>query len=221
MKYAEALKAIEGLSHPTKMPWWAWSISAENCITGSKLAAQEGTVCSGCYALKGNYRFPNVKDAQTRRQAAAERPEFVEAFVIVLTNLYNKTRKRRANGGTENRFRWFDSGDLQSVEMLEKINEIAKATPFIDHWLPTRENAIVDQFLQKHGDFADNLTVRISVPLVGRRPTSRPLGLPMATVGCDDDRQIHHCPAMASQGNRCLDCSMCWDRRVDVNYQLH
>ena len=60
MQYLDALQAVGGLGKPSKMPWWSWSISATECITGSKLAEVEGTVCSGCYALKGNYRFANV-----------------------------------------------------------------------------------------------------------------------------------------------------------------
>lgn len=221
MDYGAALQAIGGLSHPEKMPWWAWSISANDCVTGGRLAQQEGTVCSDCYALKGRYLFPNVRTAHDRRLEASRRPDFVEAFIIVLTNLHAKTRKRLADGRVENRFRWFDSGDLQSLEMLEQINSIAEGTPAIDHWLPTRENGIVEAFLKKHGEFAPNLTVRLSAPLVGVAPRRRPLGLAFATVGCNTLTGVHDCKALAEQGNRCLDCDRCWDRGVDINYPVH
>jgi len=139
VSYGDALKIIGGLSQPSKMPWWGWSISAKDCVTGSKLVEHKDTVCSDCYALKGRYMFPNVMDAHQRRMKGFQHPQFVDAFVVVLQNLYDKGRKRKLNGEKENRFRWFDSGDIQSVDMLDAINSIAKQTPYIDHWLPTRE----------------------------------------------------------------------------------
>lgn len=216
--YTEALQIIGGLSQPSKMPWWAWSISATECPTGRKLAEIEGSVCSNCYALKGRYLFPNVVEAHARRLEATKHPRFVDAFVTVLTNVYGKTRKRRADGRIENRFRWFDSGDLQSLDMLVSINEIASRTPFIDHWLPTREFQIVQAFLGKHVK-SENLLIRMSYPMVGGRPSERPFGLPFATVGSASSG-VHQCPALADQGNRCLECDTCW-RDVDVNYPIH
>ena len=43
---------IGTLSNPDKMPAYSWGISAKRCITGTKLAEQDGTVCSKCYANK-------------------------------------------------------------------------------------------------------------------------------------------------------------------------
>jgi len=221
LSYNDALTLIGGLSRPSKMPWWSWSTPATACITGSKLAQQSGTVCSGCYALKGFYMFPAAKNAMARRLASWEHPRFVEAFIQVLDQLWAKGRKRRADGSRENRFRWFDSGDLQSVEMLQKINEIALKTPNIVHWLPTREAGIVADWKQRFGDFSPNLCVRISAPLVGQKPRRRPQGLPYATVGVDDDDSLFQCPALKLQNNLCLNCDTCWRREADVNYPLH
>ena len=35
-------------------------------------------------------------------------------------------------------FRWHDSGDMFHVSYIKAIIEVCKATPMIDHWLPTR-----------------------------------------------------------------------------------
>jgi len=67
MNKKEAIKITGGLSKPSKMPGPAFNLPAQACITGSKLVKIPGSVCSGCYALKGRYRFPNVKEALTRR----------------------------------------------------------------------------------------------------------------------------------------------------------
>ncbi len=215
MQYGEALKLIGGLGQPSKMPWWSWSISAERCKVGGQLAQQEGTVCSGCYALKGNYRWEVVRRAHERRFQALQDPLFVKAFALVLNHLFTRQRAK------ENRFRWLDSGDLQDVAMLDKINEIALLTPDVRHWLPTRELRIVADWLAAHPEgFAHNLTVRVSTAKVGVVPKQQPFGLPMSTVGADTNLDLHQCPARAHQGNKCLDCAVCWSKE-NVNYPFH
>ena len=34
-------------------------------------------------------------------------------------------------------FRWFDSGDMYSLALAEKMYEICTATPWTKHWIPT------------------------------------------------------------------------------------
>src|SRR5437588_11561246 len=46
-----------GLSWPGKMDCPAWGISAMRCRVGSLLAHKPGTVCHGCYAMRGTFRF--------------------------------------------------------------------------------------------------------------------------------------------------------------------
>lgn len=218
LTYASALELIGGLSEPGKMPWWGWSTPADACITGSKLRKAPNSVCSECYALKGRYHFPRTKNALKRRLAAITHPDFVDAFVLVLTKKYERTKATYVRDGLvvkENRFRWHDSGDLSSLDHLKKINEIALRTPFLDHWLSTREFSIVRQF---KGPFAPNLVVRMSFPFVGGKSTNSTL--PQSTVGRDNDPDLHQCPALRFQGNKCLDCRACWSR-ADVNYPLH
>lgn len=186
------------------MPGWGWSISAEDCITGSKLREVEGSTCSSCYALKGRYMFPNVKAAHVRRREALDRPDFVDNFVTVLTKLYAS--------GREDRFRWYDAGDLSSLEALEKICEIAERTPHIAHWLPTRELTIVRQLARP---IPDNLTVRLSAPMIGQSITP----LPGTTWSGVNVEGVATCPA-PTQGNKCLDCRLCWSKEP-VSYHLH
>ena len=63
----EAKEITGGLSAPSKMPGPSFNLPAAACITGSKLVAVKGSTCSGCYALKGRYRFGNVQAALKRR----------------------------------------------------------------------------------------------------------------------------------------------------------
>lgn len=204
--YAQALNLIGSLSKPSKMPAWSWSISAQDCITGSKLREIEGSTCSECYALRGRYLFNNVTAAHARRRAALDHPQFVEAFVIVLTRLYANMRR------DEDRFRWFDSGDLPNLEALEKIVTIAEATPQIQHWLPTRELQIVRRLSRP---IPANLTIRLSAPMVGQSITP----LPGTTWSGVDVPGIDQCPA-PQQNNQCGDCRLCWGDKP-VSYALH
>ena len=127
----EANKITGGLSKPSKMPGPAYNLPAVACITGAKLVKIPGSVCAGCYALKGRYRFKNVQDALQRRLQAITGPRWVEA----MTTLIKK----------EKFFRWHDSGDIQCLEHLLNIFKVCRATPNTSHWLPTREAQIIKQ----------------------------------------------------------------------------
>ncbi len=63
--------------------------------------------------------------------------------------------------------RWHDSGDLQSVEHLEKIIEVCRRTPQIQHWLPTRELAILRACRER---IPANLTIRVSATMIDGLP---------------------------------------------------
>ena len=113
MLVKEANKITGGRSAPGKMPEGSYNIPASACQTGQILAKVEGTPCEGCYALKGRYRFPNVKAALARRLKSLDHPDLVEA----MTTLVKKKKH----------FRWHDSGDIQSVWHLINIFKVRDA----------------------------------------------------------------------------------------------
>ena len=196
----EAEKIVGGLSKPSKMPGPAYNLPASACITGQKLAKIPGSVCSGCYALKGRYRFNNVQAALQRRLQAIESPEWVEAMIILI-----KPQKY---------FRWHDSGDIQSLKHLENIFRVCRATPGTSHWLPTREA----QFLKrlKVNQVPRNLIIRMSSHMIDQAPVN--FWPWTSTVTSGEGRS---CPA-PEQGNECKDCTACWDRTVpNVCYGKH
>ena len=139
MKIKDIEKKIGTLSNPSKMPSYAWGISAKDCKTGSKLAKIKGTICNKCYALKGHYAFKNVADAHKIRLEAIKEPEWVDYMSELLTIKYkNKDKSKRYH-------RWFDSGDIQSFGHLMKIFEVCEQTPHIRYWLATREYQLISQ----------------------------------------------------------------------------
>ena len=56
MKVREAVKITGSMTRTNKMPGLSYSLPAWECQVGAKLRAVKGSVCSGCYALKGNYK---------------------------------------------------------------------------------------------------------------------------------------------------------------------
>ena len=80
----ELEKIVGGLSKPSKMPGPAYNLPAYKCITGQKLAQVKGSVCYGCYALKGRYRFKPVKNAMERRLEALQHPGWVDAMIQLI-----------------------------------------------------------------------------------------------------------------------------------------
>tara|TARA_Y100000034_G_C6792783_1_gene355081 strand:+ start:218 stop:889 length:672 start_codon:yes stop_codon:yes gene_type:complete len=209
----ENLAIIGGLSNPSKMPWYGWSTSAFKCNTGTKLRDVKGSVCENCYACKGFYPMPNVQRALDHRLQCLEDPRFVDAFVRALEILHERDG--------EDRFRWHDSGDIQSVEHFEKLVEIANRLPQIRFYLPTKETKLVSSWVRKHpGELPKNLMLKISHPMVGETYGSKsPADLDFTTVGVEADN-LFQCPA-PKQKNKCLDCDACWRSDFNINYTEH
>lgn len=202
----------------TKMPGSTFAISAKHCNVGSKLVDVEGSVCHRCYALKLQKLRPTVDKGwinnylKATNMIATSPDKWVDACVFQINRIALKTG--------ENYHRWFDSGDLQSVDMLSAICKVASKTPHINHWLPTREAKIVKDYIQSSGQVPDNLVIRVSSTMIDDAPIS---GYANTSTVHRKGSQVfgHACPAR-NQGNQCGDCRACWDKSVaNVSYPLH
>jgi hypothetical protein len=194
----EAKEITGGLSAPSKMPGPSYNLPAQGCITGAKLVKIPGSVCSGCYALKGRYNFSNVRLALARRMESLTHPQWVLAMTVLIKG--------------EPVFRWHDSGDLQSSWHLKRIFEVCEATPETSHWLPTREA----KFLPLSTDsIPKNLIIRMSSHMIDQKPVKFWPWTSTVSTGS------FTCPA-SKQGNECKSCRNCWDRGVsNVSYPKH
>lgn len=219
-------KQLGGLGNPSKMPGASWGISAEHCQTGSKLRKVKGSVCEKCYALKGRYTFKGVKAAHEKRfDAWAE-----ENWVADMTRVIAAATKKVPY------FRWFDSGDLQGVQMFVDIVNICRELKNVKFWMPTKERSIVEKGLSAVGwrsqGLPSNLVVRLSDPMIGAYKENN-LGALVSGVAprgaksnwqklVDDNTQaLYHCPAPL-QENNCGDCRACWDPTIKrINYLEH
>ena len=206
----QALENVGGLSNPSKMPGFSYSIPAERCKTGSKLREIEGSTCHKCYAMKGAYGWQSTKNALQRRfdilSKALIDPETEKTFIDSFVFLMEKRKTKF--------FRWHDSGDLIDRSHFSLIVAIAEKSPNTIFWLPTREPSFI------HGKIPKNLIVRLSATMVnGKAPTktAQAKGVLTSTV----KKTGYTCPA-DKQNNECQDCRICWDSSVaDVSYKLH
>lgn len=196
---------VGGLSEPSKMPCFGYSLPAAECKVGSKLRGIEDSVCHHCYAFRGNYLWDVVQQALYRRLASLTHPRWVSSMVTLIKD--------------ERFFRWHDSGDFQGVRHLEKVFDVCELTPQTRHWAPTREYEITKKLLKRR-KLPKNLALRLSAHMIDRPgpiAIARELRLTISGVGTVK----YTCPA-GDQGNKCLDCRKCWDKRVfNVVYHKH
>lgn len=189
---------------------------------GSLLRKVEGSVCSRCYAHKGRYAFPAVQ-RKLQGRLDAYRALGDGGFVLVMSELLERVLPESLPE-PERCFRWFDSGDLQDLDMLIAVVVIAHLVPHVRFWLPTKERALVESWHRWAGAdaFPSNLVVRIAEPMIGRSPARRPAN-PIRTSTVNAHKRTRGswaCPAH-EQGNKCGDCRACWSHAIrNVDYPL-
>ena len=200
----------------SKMPGSTFAQDSFACNVGSRLANVKGSVCESCYARKIQKLRPSVNMGwksnleKTRKWLESNPAQWVAAAVFQIRKLSGKSGQPF--------HRWFDSGDLDSLQQLRAIVQVAESTPEIRQWLPTREIAIVKAYL-KESTFPDNLIVRVSAPMVGDKPLSFDHTSTVHKKG--ESAYGHACPA-PQQGNNCGDCRACWSKDVaNISYCKH
>ena len=129
IKTLKAAQEITGKlsNRNSKMPGSTFAISAKHCNVGGKLVNVKGSVCDRCYAIKLQNLRPSVDKGWTANYLAAttmiaSNPDKWAAGAAFQIN-------RMAKKSGEMYHRWFDSGDLASVDMLAAICKAAVLTP--------------------------------------------------------------------------------------------
>ena len=216
------IDTIGGLSNTSKMPWLSWSIDADECPNGSRLKHVPGSVCAICYAQRNMYRMPNVRDAMARRldalraalSSSEARAEFVHAFATVLND------KAERIAPAKRFFRWFDSGDFQNVEHVSIVSDIARRTPDVSHYVPTKQYADVRSYCSSR-TLPDNLVIRLSAPMIDGPPAKGPADAHVQhTVTYRDaaPADVKLCKTTPNKRNQptCGTCRACWDPTIET-----
>lgn len=185
----------------------SWSLQAIDTCPGSS-DGNGGLVaaCQGCYATTGNYRFSNVKKPREFNREDFKRSEWVSDMVIGLDS--------------SRYFRWFDSGDMFSLELADKIYQVMEQTPWVKHWLPTRMHkfpkfkSIIDKMQS-----LPNVVVRFSSDSVTGEIIE---GKTTSTIFSDTVPEgATECQAYQHDG-KCNGCRACYDKNISViAYKAH
>ena len=203
-------RAFLGLSKNSKMPAYTLAIPArETCPRGDKLAQIEGTVCHGCYAMKGHDAMAPAKNAKARRLAIINlalesspiKALWLKAFTVAMAK--------------ETYFRWHSAGDIFSKEYADLMAMACLATPRVKHWVPTREARNAANLMA-----TPNVVVRVSDDMVNQDTNKHAATTSGVHTGQAPARGIN-CPASQNKGS-CGDCRQCWDATVKhISYHLH
>jgi hypothetical protein len=185
----------------------SWSLQAIDTCPGSS-DGKGGLVdaCKGCYATTGNYNYPNVKAPRAHNREDWQRDSWVNDMVKGLDS--------------SRYFRWFDSGDMYSVDLANKILEVMIATPWVKHWLPTR--------MHKFSKFANVLAKMQDLPNVVVRFSSDSVdgsiipGVTTSTIFSNElPAGATECQAYQHEG-KCNGCRACYNKDVQViAYKAH
>jgi hypothetical protein len=184
----------------------SWSLQAlETCPASINSDGSLVDACRGCYATTGNYNYPNVKAPRLENREDWKRDEWVSDMVKALDS--------------QRYFRWFDSGDMYSLGLAEKILQVMQSTPWVKHWMPTRMlkfakfQAVIDQM-----QALPNVMIRFSSDSVTGEHTYR-----HGSVIVEDASKAvgFLCRAYENDG-KCNGCRACYDKNVPlVSYPAH
>ena len=181
----------------------SWSLQALDTCPGS--IASPGVLvdaCKGCYATTGNYRYPNVKAPRISNQSDWQRMGWVSDMVEALQN--------------DRYFRWFDSGDMYTLGLAEKMLEVMRMTPWCSHWLPTRMHKFPKfSIVLQNMAALPNVSVRFSSDSVNGQFTKGLHGSVIVADSTQTTKGMTLCRAYENAG-KCSGCRACWDKKVKV-----
>jgi hypothetical protein len=205
----QTIQFMPKLSAASKMPCPSFSTPATACKTGRKLAEIVGSVCHGCYAMKGNYRYKNViSHREHNLNSLGDLPSWKAGMIAAIKS-----------NDTTGYFRWHDSGDIQSEAHLMAIMDIAEAMPEVTFWLPTKEKGMLAK-VNRQRAIPDNLTVRLSMPMLDMAPAGKwPTTSTVITKAGKIDGVACNAP---DNGGKCGTCRACWDKTIqNITYVKH
>ncbi len=186
----------------------SWSLEALDTCQGSRdlKTGELVPACAGCYATTGNYRFSNVKAPRQFNKEDWKRDGWINDMVEALDN--------------SRYFRWFDSGDMYSIDLAWKIYTVMLRTPHVKHWLPTRMYKFSKyESVINHMMVLPNVVVRLSSDSVTGEIIE---GLFTSTIFSDKPPTgAFECKAY-EHGGKCNGCRACYDKGVStIAYKAH
>lgn len=155
-----------------------------------------------CYALKGHFRFPNVKEAMAYN---------LQRYLTDPKGYFEDVRNYLSDGvRTHQYFRWHSAGDIVDERYFTGMIDTAKTLKTTEFLAFTKKFELVNQYITNGGQIPANLHIIFSA-WGDTLPMENPSRFPVAYVrfGNENDRNIPK-DAIECSGN-CTDCLQCWN----------
>lgn len=155
----------------------------------------------GCYALKGNWRFPNVKNSLANN---------LQEFLDNKDKFFNEIIDSLNNGVVCYRFfRWFASGDIVNMDFLNGMIKTAKKCKQTKFLCFTKKFELVNEYLNNN-KLPSNLKIVFSA-WDKTFKVDNPHNLPITYVSFKDSSKNADIPEMAIPcTGKCETCRACW-----------
>lgn len=222
---------------------------------GLPRAGEKTFVCSVCYAGKNNYANTSTQAWQIARHTWFKHWErndsehLIEQLVAAVAHMavfLRKTKAKYWRGVNPRFFRIHDSGDYDSLAAVEIWNEVARRSPKILFWSPTRM-WVFPKFVEVMSEAPENLAIRPSA-LHFDDPAPDFSGLSGGSGVSAEDKVSWSCPVYSGQSQTCKTarrprlvkgnllpggrktCRFCWGgmktgdlpyKNLDVSYHGH
>ena len=150
----------------------------------------------GCYACKGNWLFPNVKNSlQHNLEAYKSNPTLFFESVAAQTALVRFCR-------------WHSSGDIVDMQYFEGMCKVARKNKETHYLCFTKKYEIINEFLSKDKRIPKNLSIVFSA--WSNWIPENPYDLPMTYVyGKEFNNELIPKDAIPWSG-KCETCQACW-----------
>ena len=150
----------------------------------------------GCYACKGNWLFPNVKNSlQHNLEAYKSNPILFFESVAAQTALVRFCR-------------WHSSGDIVDMQYFEGMCKVARKNKDTHYLCFTKKCEIINKFLSKGKRIPKNLSIVLSA--WSNWIPENPYNLPMTYVyGKEFNNELIPKDAIPC-GGKCENCQACW-----------
>lgn len=161
-----------------------------------------------CYARKGNYRFPSVKNALAENlNAYREDPEYFFDYIALHSRLVCF-------------FRWFHAGDIVDDSFLEGMVKVAKKNPNTRYLAFTKKFDIVNRYLDSGRKLPQNLKIVFSGWGASFKVLN-PYNFPTAFVRFEEGDNSHIPPKAFKCSGDCSNCQMCWLLKKGQSVEFH
>lgn len=181
----------------------SWSLEAvATCPAAKDKDGNLVAACSGCYATTGNYRYPNVKAPREHNREDWKREDWTRDMITALSK--------------EKYFRWFDSGDMYSPALAEKILDVMISTPNVKHWIPSKMFKFAKfQTIFDRMQALDNVAVRFSSDSIQGEYSDNHGSTIIPDYQFQTSAKVCHAYKKENNG-KCKGCRDCWNKDIPV-----